>query len=145
MPRPTMCRKVSFIPANREFKACNNIDEASELKIEEVEAIRLKDILSLHQSECAKRMNVSRQTFQNILESARVKIATALVNGKNITIDGGHYNYSDYVMKCSDCNHEYKTIDKEQSCPKCESSNIKVLSEEFVPRGKCGKRCCKRR
>jgi len=34
-------------------------------------------------------MNISRQTFGNIIESARKKISDCLVNAKALKIDGG--------------------------------------------------------
>ena len=34
-------------------------------------------------------MNISRQTFGRIIESAHKKIADALVNGKALSIEGG--------------------------------------------------------
>ncbi len=41
-----------------------NLEEIT-LKVEELEAMRLKDIENLHQIECAKLMNISRQNFSN--------------------------------------------------------------------------------
>jgi len=35
-------------------------------------------------------MNISRQTFGRIIESAHQKIADALINGKSIKIHGGN-------------------------------------------------------
>jgi|GEM_PF-6019908 len=39
------------------------------LKIEELEALRLKDLEELDQEQCAEKMGISRQTFQRILNS----------------------------------------------------------------------------
>ena len=61
------------------------------LKVEEVEAIRLKSHLNLEQEECAQMMQISRPTFQRILGEAYAKIADALTNGKGIRIEGGNY------------------------------------------------------
>lgn len=57
------------------------------LKADEIEAIRLADYEQLYQEEAAQKMNVSRQTFGRIVESARRKIADALINGKALRID----------------------------------------------------------
>ncbi len=43
------------------------------MKVEELEAMRLKDIENLTQQECADLMGISRQTFQNIIDNARKK------------------------------------------------------------------------
>ena len=61
------------------------------LSYPELEAIRLTDLEGLSQEEAAGRMGVSRRTFWNDLKSARVKVATALVKGLPIRIEGGEY------------------------------------------------------
>ncbi|KKH46665.1 hypothetical protein EO93_15305 [Methanosarcina sp. 1.H.A.2.2] len=61
------------------------------MSLEELEAIRLCDLLQVEQSEAADRMEVSRKTFRNDLKKARQKVADALVNGKAIEISGGEY------------------------------------------------------
>jgi len=60
--------------------------EVIELTIEEVEALRLKNIKDLDQNECAKKMNTSQSTFQRILDSAYKKVSQALIEGKAIKI-----------------------------------------------------------
>ena len=67
--------------------------EESILTIDEYEAVRLKDLLSLEQEEAAKRMNISRPTFQRLIVSARKKMADAIINGKAIKIEGGNYRF----------------------------------------------------
>ena len=59
--------------------------------MDELEALRLADLESLYQEQAAGRMKVSRQTFGRIVESARRKVAEALVEGKALRIDGGAY------------------------------------------------------
>jgi len=59
------------------------------LTVDELEAIRLADLQGLYQEKAAEKMNISRQTFGRILESAHKKIADALVNGKALSIEGG--------------------------------------------------------
>ena len=61
------------------------------LTVDEFEAMRLKDKLGLDQIDAAKKMDVSQPTFHRILESARKKIAEALINGKAIKIEGGNF------------------------------------------------------
>jgi len=53
---------------------------------EELEALRLKNIKDLDQTECAKLMKTSQSTFQRILSSAYKKISEALIDGKAIEI-----------------------------------------------------------
>jgi predicted DNA-binding protein (UPF0251 family) len=57
------------------------------LHIDELEALRLKNLENLNQMRCAKKMKVSQSTFQRILVSAYRKIAAALVRGKAIRIE----------------------------------------------------------
>ncbi len=55
---------------------------------EEIEAIKLADLLDMEQEEIAARMGVSRKTAWKDLHSARKKIADAVVNGKILRIEG---------------------------------------------------------
>jgi len=94
MVRPVKPRFVRGPPGIDYFKPrgipLSTLEEVV-LKVEELEAIRLKDFEGLDQEECAKKMKISRGTFQRILNSAKKKIADALVNGKAIRIEGGNY------------------------------------------------------
>jgi len=129
MARPTKFRRVEFFPENNYFvpmgKSKCELEEIS-LKVEELEAMRLKDIEKLNQDECAIRMKISRQTFQNIIDSARKKVAIALTDGKSIKISGGHYTTTDCKYKCMDCETIYE-INYEQDklkCPSCNSESV---------------------
>ena len=96
------------------------------LTLEELEAMRLKDIEGLTQEECADRMEISRQTFQNIIDSARKKVAVALTNGLTITITGGHFKTVYCEIECKSCNTTY-TIQYPQDreiCPICNSVDV---------------------
>jgi predicted DNA-binding protein (UPF0251 family) len=61
------------------------------LPIEGLEAIRLCDHQGLDHETAARMMNVSRQTFGRILAEARAVVADALVVGKVLRIEGGHF------------------------------------------------------
>jgi predicted DNA-binding protein (UPF0251 family) len=89
MPRPRLCRKIRFEPNVTYFKPQGvplRFLEVVELTAEEVEALRLKNIKDLEQTEAAKKMNTSQSTFQRILSSAYKKISKALIEGKAIKI-----------------------------------------------------------
>ncbi len=76
MARPIKCRRVEFLPSITSFIPVDDDNRglnAINLKVEELEAMRLKDIEGLNQQECADEMGVSRQTFQNIIDSGRKK------------------------------------------------------------------------
>jgi len=63
--------------------------EEINLALDELEAVRLADLEGLYQEDAAKKMNISRQTFGNIINSAHKKIADALLNAKALKIEGG--------------------------------------------------------
>lgn len=144
MARPVKCRKVEFVPEHTYFiptsKRKCELEEIV-IKVEELEAMRLKDIEELNQEECAERMHVSRQTFQNIVDSARKKLAIALIEGKAINISGGNYTRNVCQFKCLSCNDTYEIRYEEDRsvCPVCGSHEV-VCSKKsnFCHRG-CNK------
>ncbi|XOB40459.1 MAG: DUF134 domain-containing protein [Candidatus Nealsonbacteria bacterium] len=89
MARPIKPRKILFNPNVTYFKPRAiplSVLEEVDLKVDELEAIRLCDLRGLSQTEAAKRMRISQSTLGRILSSARRKVAEALVKGKAITI-----------------------------------------------------------
>jgi predicted DNA-binding protein (UPF0251 family) len=61
--------------------------EIVKLTIEELEALRLKNLENLDQIQCAQKMKTSQSTFQRILNSAYKKVSKALVHGLAIEIE----------------------------------------------------------
>ena len=97
MSRPFKCRRVAFMPGVTYFKPAGiplRFLEEVRLSVEEAEALRLKELEGLEQEQGAQKMNISRQTFQRVLASARHKTADALLNGKAIRIEGGNFEIS---------------------------------------------------
>lgn len=129
MARPIKCRRVKFFPENTYFiplgKRKCEVEEIT-LKVEELEAMRLKDIEGLNQEECAESMQVSRQTFQNIINSARRKVALALTQGNAIHISGGNYVLGLCQFKCLSCGEVYSMNyeNDRHICPSCGSNEI---------------------
>lgn len=103
MPRPPKMRKIAFIPQLTFFKPAGvplkYLAEIS-LAFEELEAIRLKDLEGLEQEACAVQMGISRPTFHRIIVQARQKLARALIEGKAIRIEGGHYRLQGEHARC---------------------------------------------
>lgn len=90
MPRPRLSRNICFEPDVTFFKPRGvpmRLLEVVILSLEEAEAIRLKNVEKLDQTECAARMSTSQSTFQRILTSAYGKISDAIINGKAIMIN----------------------------------------------------------
>ncbi len=59
------------------------------MTLDEFEALRLADLERLYHERAAEQMQVSRPTFSRIIDSARAKVADALVHGKALRIEGG--------------------------------------------------------
>ena len=73
------------MPEGSDGKVCET------LTIEEYEVLRHVDYQKMTHEECALQMDISRTTVTEIYESARYKIADAIINGKDICIEGGNY------------------------------------------------------
>lgn len=150
MARPTKWRKIENIPTIPYFiPSETDVAEVPEniLKLEELEAIRLKDLVGLEQGECAEKMEVSRPTFQRILLSAREKIADSLINGKTIHVEGGNFTRNICPVKCLDCGKDwmesYENLEPikkgEYVCPSCGSKEVTCGQN---CKGKfCGRNC----
>ena len=92
MPRPCRCRRIRCKPDTNYFKPRGiplDMLEEVNLTLDELEAIRLADFDDLYQEDAAKKMNISRQTFGNIINSAHKKIADVLLHAKALKIEGG--------------------------------------------------------
>lgn len=94
VPRPKKCRRVGVLPATDCFgpipRSQGGCDPVT-MTVEEFETVRLIDFEGLTQEECSESMEVSRTTVQGIYDTARKKIAEALVNGRRLIICGGNY------------------------------------------------------
>ncbi len=134
MPRPTKMRRVHSLPEVNLFKPAgvpaHSVPEVT-LAIEELEALRLKDLEGLDQADCAEKMQVSRPTFQRILGLAREKVAKALVEGMSIRIEGGSYQLAARRMWCSECNEVVEVAwqwgHRHGRCPHCQQA---LLSDD---------------
>jgi uncharacterized protein len=103
MPRPKCRRNICGMPDKNYYKprGIPTLDlEEIVLNLDEFEAIRLADYEQLYQEEAATEMNVSRQTFGRIIESAHKKIADVLLNGKALKIEGGEVNLEETKSCC---------------------------------------------
>lgn len=105
MSRPRKCRKVCQLPTTREFRPVGELPckSAVILTVDEYEAIRLIDRQGFSQEECGAYMQVARTTVQAIYNSARKKLADALVDGLSLRIEGGDYRLCDGTEKYCGC------------------------------------------
>ncbi|MFO8191602.1 MAG: DUF134 domain-containing protein [Bacillota bacterium] len=124
MPRPHKPRLVSAMPRFTYFKPTGiPIPLLTEivLTVDELEAIRLKDLEKLEQNECAARMNIAQSTLQRILVSAHEKIARSIVEGKALRIHGGPYALEGEVL-CTRCRRRRRFGQAAlENCPDCQS------------------------
>lgn len=135
MGRRQLWRKVSCLPQVTYFKPAGlpmaGLEEIK-LLVEEAEAIRLKDLEGMEQEECAGKMSISRSTFSRLLDSARQKIADALLNGKAIRIEGGNYEMDVRRFRCLH-GHEWEVpfetmiSTPPENCPECDTPSIMPL------------------
>jgi predicted DNA-binding protein (UPF0251 family) len=134
MVRPLNCRRIGCLPNSNYFKPrgipLSNLEEVV-LTMDEFEAIRLADLEKLYQEEAAEKMEVSRQTFGRIVDSAHGKIADALVECKAIKIEGGEISMTDKPalrkFKCYDCGHSWEVpygTGRPENCPSCKGENL---------------------
>ena len=89
MTRPRCRFRISFYPRCRDFRPgdlpCRE-SNCVEISEEEIEALRLKNLKDLDQTEAAAKMGVSQSTFQRVLSSAYKKVTESLVKGKILKI-----------------------------------------------------------
>lgn len=140
MPRPPLDRFVEHLPRVTYYKPAGipmrDLDEVC-LTVDELEALRLKDVEGLEQEEGAVRMGVARTTFRRILVTARAKVARALTEGKAIRIEGGNYQVTTSKrFKCENCGLIWEVpsrtdqvrTDQEEAnmtCPECKAGRIR--------------------
>ena len=134
-PRPKKQRKLNeppfitgFIPENGDFNPAQSIT----LFFEEYEALKLADYKGLSQLEASKMLDVSRPTFTRIYDSARKKIAQALVEHKRIRIGGGNAVFNEKWYACNSCESVFKLLQTSTDtivCPVCQSKEVVEIQE----------------
>jgi predicted DNA-binding protein (UPF0251 family) len=146
MPRPRIPKWVGCEPGANFFKPRGIPLSALEkvtLTMEEFEALRLSDYEGLYQEDGAKEMNVSRQTFARILESAHKKTAEVLLFGKALMIQGGDFIMVDRVFECPECGYRWLVphgAPRPTECPSCKGPVTQRATRE-PGHGRCGRRC----
>jgi predicted DNA-binding protein (UPF0251 family) len=135
MPRPRQLRKIVDPPKFEGFKPYGTKQKpqpAVELLYEEYEAIKLADFDIMDHLQASKLMGVSRATFARIYESARRKIALALVEVRGIKTGYGHARFDKSWYLCNECHARFSMPETitEQTCPLCHSSSIATIGEE---------------
>jgi predicted DNA-binding protein (UPF0251 family) len=153
MARPFKSRRICCSPDANYFKPAGvpmgALEEIS-LSMDEFEALRLADLEGLYHESAAQEMNVSRQTFGNIIASARKKMADCIVNTRAIKIEGGIFTMENKrTFVCAQCQHEWQVpfgTRRPHKCPECESRDIhRSLKERGSFHMAGGRGRCRRR
>jgi len=132
VPRRPIQRLVTSLPPADLYKPAGvpmRQLETVELAIDELEAMRLVDHEGLSHEEAAHYLGVSRQTAGRVVESARRKVAEALLGGKALAIGGGAYRVAAAARCCSDCGTRWAVGDDaagDERCPSCGSTQVDV-------------------
>jgi uncharacterized protein len=102
--------------------------EKISLGLDEMEAIRLADLLGLCHEEAARQMNISRPTFGRILNKAHKNVAEALTQGKVLCIEGGVVEMAPRrVFGCRACKVRWELpcgTGRPRRCPACKETDI---------------------
>ena len=129
MPRKKRLRKVVAPPGFRGFKPYGvkqGRRESIDLLYEEYEALKLADYDLLKHEEACVIMGISRPTFARIYESARRKIARALVETREIKSVYGNALLDKSWWICDACHARFTLPESPQSltCPMCKSEKV---------------------
>ncbi|NOY97063.1 MAG: DUF134 domain-containing protein [Chlorobi bacterium] len=134
MPRRRRLRRIVAPPGFKGYRPYGNRNrakEAVELLYEEYEAIKLADYDLMNHKEASELMGISRPTFARVYESARRKIALALVEVKEIKTVFGNAIFDKSWFLCINC-HARFTIPPthyKHVCPMCRSNNIEPIKQ----------------
>jgi hypothetical protein len=108
-----------------------------------MESIRLADLLGLYHEDAAGRMNISRQTFGNIIASAHTKVADFLLNQKFLKIEGGIIQISGSNNLCKGCGQKWRLSQSHlprEYCPNCSGANLVGVSDNTFTKNSRGKK-----
>lgn len=141
-PRNKRLRKVLNPPIIKGLKPYGpELDESKltevSLLYEEYEALRLCDYDMFNHHQASMIMGVSRPTYTRIYASARQKIARALVEGSQISIEGGKVFFDSDWYHCSHCTCYFNNPERDkvvEQCPLCKSRQIANydLQDEWI-------------
>ena len=138
MVRPQKSRRVAFNPEVSYFKPRGipmfDLEEVR-LTVDQREAIRLSDLQGMSHEEAGRHMGVSRATFGRIVQQARRAVADALINGKDINVEGGSYKLvsTTRFFQCHFCDHEWEEppgTGRPAFCPACKVDDFHRIAEK---------------
>ena len=138
MPRPKRKRKMQAAPIATAFGPVNEPNKPSSFEInlllEEFESLRLSDYEGMSHFEAAELMHISRPTYTRIYNSARKKMAKALVENKLIYIRGGQVDFAEDWYRCHDCDDVF--VGNQHYCDVGEREHINATLNSGLQAGK---------
>ena len=125
-------RRVVAPPGFKGYKPYGNRHgkkDHVELLYEEYEAIKLADYDLMNHQEASELMGVSRATFARVYESARRKIARAMVETREIKSVFGNAWLDSTWFICNACHSRFTMPPNlpDQYCPMCKSNHINTI------------------
>ncbi len=127
-------RRIALPPRYREFRPrgvpARNMNPVS-LSVDEYEAVRLADYAKLEHQEAAECMHISRSTFTRLVEKARGRIATAIIEGRSLIVRGGNVEFERTIRRCRHCGEEEAVpiLHRTEHCRGCGSDDLEDLAE----------------
>ncbi len=139
MGRQEKNRTVEAPPLYFNFQATKDLSKPTnsiKMRFDEFEAIRLSDKLDYDHNQASRIMGISRPTFTRLLNKGRKKMASFLIDGKPLTLQGGSTLFSKNVYCCKNCQRPF--IWEQHSDPICPGCNEPDVIEA---KAACGGRC----
>lgn len=136
MARPVKIRKILF-PRTDEVISLRGKSKQSGpvvLTEDEYESIVLVDYEKMTHLEASVLMGVSRPTLTRIYERARNRIASALVESRQIKITGGKVATGQQWLECASCGCVFNKPERKipEKCPVCGAGakKIKIIKDD---------------
>lgn len=134
MARPKKSRRICSMPSIIQYGPQKPKADVVHITYDEYEVIRLIDQIGLSQVECSKQMEIARSTVATIYDSARNKLANALVKGVGMRIEGGDVEVCPSHGKCCGrCGTNRCGLCMHGTCKKCMYNNDGVAVCEQSP------------
>jgi predicted DNA-binding protein (UPF0251 family) len=142
MPRRRKIRFIEGPPSSFGFKPKGipaRFLKTIILSLDEYESIKLVDYYNLEHEEASKKLGISRSVFTRNLDVSRKKIAKAIVEGCELSIEGGDVQFEKNYYRCLNCFGLFENgreDDIKLQCPFCNSENVDNLNSYYQQNGK---------
>ena len=137
MRGPYRKRRIDQPPGFKNFKPTGiprKLIKKLTITVDEYEALRLADYEQMEHQAASEKMAISRPTFTRLIEKARNKLARAIIEGRELVVEGGNIEFLNTRRRCRDCGDEQVGPSAEviDDCPECGSDNLEDLAEKYI-------------